>query len=290
MRSRFMLFVAVSLTALLQAASAEAQTIDTQCVKTGAVVNCRSKVDENSSNSGKSSQETWNRIYDNQRRTEDAEDRIRQSQQRVAEMEAKSKEDHRNYMIYAMSARSKKLYIERVNRAFNEGRCTDAIYLSLMWNEDETGDRINKNCKNSKLELRSKLREEKGIPAIYTATMAVTDKMQASEYRGAEMLMDLIDKNDPDALFSYSNLFTDGIFPHSESKMYIYLTMADFYYRANINLHSDYLGETQDLTLLSIQKSKELMTISETSKADKIINYCKSYGIAQCRKYFDLFP
>jgi hypothetical protein len=75
-----------------QFTSANGQTVDTQCVRTGPVFSCQSKLDEKSKSTNRGSQETWNRIDENLRRADDAEDRIRRSQQRIDQAEENSKE------------------------------------------------------------------------------------------------------------------------------------------------------------------------------------------------------
>jgi len=274
-----------------QFASANGQTVDTQCVRTGPVFNCQSKLDEKSKNTERDSQETWNRIYENLRRADDAEDRIRRSQQRIDQAEENSNEIYREYMISAISENNRKKYDTRVFVAVSEGRCTDALFLSIVWDDDDKFKYIDKECTKSSLDLRSRLRSENGFPDIYTATMAIIEPSVMSENRGYTMLMDLIENNnDPAALFAITMLFEGGVFPFSASKKYMYVSLSDYFYRKNINLYPSYYREQEPLTRKVRDFHKKLLSKQEIIKSDEIIEYCTMYGMKKCRDHFGLFP
>lgn len=284
------LSLTVLLFALFHVVSAKAQSVETQCVKTGPIVNCRSKVDDSSQNSAKRSQENWNKIYENQRRTQDAEDRIRQSEQRIAEMERKSKEDRREYLVFAMSSRNKMIYLKRFQTAFNEGRCSDAGILAIMWEDDAAFKKAEKSCKKSHKESRSVPNKNHEIPKFYTAVASYSEASEMSESLGFVFLNDLIEENDPDAIAYYSLLFSDGVFPYSAQKIYFYLRMSDYYYTKNKNAYPEYFGEARGLYFAAMSKSKEQMTLAELTAADNIIESCKIYGMKECRKIHNFYP
>ena len=273
-----------------QFTSANGQTVDTQCVRTGPVFNCQSKLDEKSKSTNRGSQETWNRIDENLRRADDAEDRIRRSQQRIDQAEENSKEIYREYIISSISEKNKKLYDVRVVLAVSEGRCSDALALAIFWIDKNNYKEINNKCNKSSLDLRSRLKSENGIPDIYTALMSITKHSVLSEERGTSILIDLTDKNDPDALSQYNLLFNNGVFPFFPSNKYIYISLEDYFFQKNINLYPSYYREQEPLNRKDRDFHKKLLSKQEITKSDEIIEYCKIYGIKKCRDHFGLFP